>query len=667
VVPEILNAWLWQARLSIRTPSERAFAAHGYVDTSYRPPRLPFVSVVGPLSLHVEPERENGRTAQAKLVVPGFVIGQVRPAATTVPGAGGLALRFDGRASIALTLLGLPATPFGNPVTGPAVAQVINTAIAQALAANAFVDADGTPLTDPTLLAALASVVVRWNAETRQLTIASDPGTASTAMRSSVEVLPIANDLAPALGLAPPASSSTGRQRLHRLAPPRSMTVETRLDLWARSQVDIARMFDGLAAAAPTRGRLLLRPSLLAADVADGATEVRLLDEGEPTTGDSLLHLEGGDGLTDRVRGVVHAVSGGAISDPATARFRLSGAGQITGAVWPSPLAPNPLFSSQPAPSGFAIAIGLQLDATAAENDSYTVLTLTRNAITVLGLTLDVVSVDVPGDGPTLFAAVTATATTARNNVTAVAETRRRIPLVQLQAGGTLHATLVAETGIIALAWSGERQRLDDPLVTPVPATAAPGVPTTGADMRLVLGGGPAAQLPHPIAVSHVHLLREPYGPLDPALRVSIAGAARLRPGDMLTLTSSDDGWRAGQSTSAGLVTDVQGNRVLLTRPVRGAFPRGRSLAYEDECFFFQTAVKRRDDLMNQLYHCSVDYKVSALLEDPTTRASAVLVQETVEELTPRGTGRAAGGHPGVSVIDVDAARAVNGKRPDHA
>src|SRR5207244_10663488 len=99
MVPEILNAWLWQARLSIPTPSARAFAAHGYVDPSYRPPRLPFVSVVGPLSLHVEPERENGRAAQAKLRVPGFVIGQVRAPAATVAAAGGLRLRFDGRAS----------------------------------------------------------------------------------------------------------------------------------------------------------------------------------------------------------------------------------------------------------------------------------------------------------------------------------------------------------------------------------------------------------------------------------------------------------------------------------------------------------------------------------------------------------------------------------------
>jgi hypothetical protein len=97
-----------------------------------------------------------------------------------------------------------------------------------------------------------------------------------------------------------------------------------------------------------------------------------------------------------------------------------------------------------------------------------------------------------------------------------------------------------------------------------------------------------------------------------------------------------------------------------LTQPIRGGFFRGRALVYQDQCFFFQTSVKRRDDLMNQLYHCSVDYRVSALLEDPTARTTAVLVRETNEEITARGTSRAPGGHPGVSVADADAVRGVN-------
>lgn len=659
MVAEILHALLWQARLSIGTLSARAFAGHGYVDPSYRPPRLPFVSIVGPLSLQVEPERETPRAGQALLRIPGYVIGQARPPAATIPAAGGLRLRFDGRASVTLPLAGLPATPFGDAATGPAVAAAINTAIAQALAANQVTDTDGTVLTDAILLAALQGERARWSVAERQLSIASDPGTAATAMRSSVEVLPTANDLAPALGLVPPAAVVAGRRRMHRLSPARPMLVEVRLDLWAQSQADMATMFDGLAYAAPTRGRLTLRPSLLAADVADGATELRLLDQGEPTTGDSLFHLEGGDGLVDRARGAVCTLSAGATHEPAAGRFRLVGAGQLTALVWTLRPVPDPLFATQPAPQGFALALGVQLDAAAAVNDSYAVLRLTRGAITVFSLTLQVVSVNVAGLATT-FGEVTATATLTRDAVDAVAQTRRRIPLAQLQAGGTLHATVVAESGVIALAWDGEAQRLDDAVVTPAPPGAAPGVPTTGPDMTLVLGGGAGAALPQPATISHVHLVGEPQGPLDPRLRVSVAAAARLRPGDPIALAASDDGWHRGDSRSQMLVDDVRGDRVLLTRPVSGAFARGRTLVYQDECFFFQTAVKRRDDLMNQLYHCSVDYKVSALLEDPTAHPSAILVQEAHEEITARGASRAPGGHPGVVVVDADSARGVN-------
>jgi hypothetical protein len=658
LVQEILGAMLWQARLSIRSASARVLAAHGYVDPSYRPPRLPFVSVVGPLSLQVEPERENGRPGQARLLVPGYVVGQPRAAGATIS-AGALRLRFDGRASVTLVLDGLPATPFGDPTTGPAVAQAIQAAIASALAANQFFDNDNTPLADPILLAALPEVAVSWNIEHQQLTIASDPGTSATAMRSSVEVLPTAGDLAPALGFSPPAAASNGRQRLHRLPAPRSMTVETRLDLWARSQGDLAVMFDGLAYSTPTRGRLVLRPSLLASDVPDGATELRLLDRGEPTTLDSMVHLEGGDGLTDRARGVQFALSGGAINDPAASRFLLSGAGQITGPVWSFPLVPDPLFDSQPAPSGFALAIGLALDAAAAENDTYQLATLRRSATSVCEIAIKVITVTPPGSSPTLVGEFSATATLVQNSVPATAATSWRVPLSTLQAGGTLHATLAADSGIIALAWEGEAQRLDDPAATPVPPVGAPGVPTTGTDMMLALGGGAASPFPQPVSISHVHLLREPIGPLDPRLRTALTTASRLRPGDMISVSASDDGWRLGETRSATLVDSVLGNRVFLTGPVSAA-ARGRALVYQDECFFYQTSVKRRDDLMNQLYHCSVDYKVSALLEDPAARTTAVLVQEIHQELTTRGTSRAPGGHPGVSVDDADPVRGVN-------
>jgi hypothetical protein len=243
--------------------------------------------------------------------------------------------------------------------------------------------------------------------------------------------------------------------------------------------------------------------------------------------------------------------------------------------------------------------------------------------------------------------------------VPGTATTTWRIPLAQLQSGGTLHATVSGDTGAIALAWDGDPQRLEDPVATPAPPVAYPGVPAMGADMVLALGSGGAA-LPHPVAISHLHIFKEPVGPIDPKLRISVAAAARLRPGDMIAVASCEDGWRIGETKSLALVESVTGTTVTLTRPIAGAFPRGRALVYQDECFFFQTAVKRRDDLMNRLYHTSVDYRVSALLEDPVAHTSTTLVLETQELVTPRGAQRGSSGHPGVTAVDADQVRGVN-------
>jgi hypothetical protein len=658
LVPEILNAWLWQARLAVRGGLARSFAAHGYVDPSYRPPRLPFVSVVGPMSLQVEPEREAPRAGQALLRLPGHVIGQQRAQGASVPAAGGLRLRFGGRATVTLGLAGLPGTAFGDPATGPAVAQAIQGAIAAARAGGGFREEDGSPVVDAELLAAFEAIAVRWSQTSRQLAVSAAPGSAATGMRSSVEVLPVAGDLAPALGLAPPAVSAEGRFKLHKLPPPRPMMVEVRLDLWASSQSEIAVMFDGLAAAAPTRGRLALRPSLLADDVAQDATEIRLLGQGEPTGADSLVHLEGGDGATDRARGAVFAASAGAAAEPAASRFRLSGAGQLVGTIYPAPLVPDPLVASHPMPGGFAVAVGVQIDPGSAAGDSYRLLQLSAGGTEVVSIEIDAVSVNVPNEGQVLFGEVVASATLERGNTPSTAVTRWRQRMPVFEAAGTLHAT-VAPDGAIGLAWEGEPQRLDDPQATPVAPTAGAGRPVAAHDMVLSIGGGGGQPLPRPISVSHVHLVREPVGPIDPRLRRSVTTAAQLRPGDLIALATSDDGWHLGERKGLALVADVSGDRVFLTRPV-GGFRRGAALVYQDEAFFHQVAVKRRDDLMNRLYHCSVDYKVSALLEDPTTRTTAVLVREAVTDLTALGASRAPGGHPGTTVVEADSAPGAN-------
>ena len=63
---------------------------------------------------------------------------------------------------------------------------------------------------------------------------------------------------------------------------------------------------------------------------------------------------------------------------------------------------------------------------------------------------------------------------------------------------------------------------------------------------------------------------------------------------------------------------------------------------------------------MNRLYHTSIDYRVSALLEDPVARTSATLVLETQENVNPRGASRGSPGHPGVTAVDADQVRGVN-------
>jgi hypothetical protein len=645
MVDDILKAMLWRSRLSVRAGGRRAFAGDGYVDPSYRPPETPFVSVVGPLSLAVEPERENGQPGHGLIAIPGHIIGAARPDALVLPPAGALRLRFDRRARLVLALAGLPVTPFGNDATGPAVAAAIGAAIAAAVAANQVLDDLDQPIDDPAIDAALAQVVVAWSPATRQLAISSAPGIAAPgAVISSVEVLAVANDLAPSLGWTTPAVRNDGRLKLHKLPAPRPVTVEIRVDLWTSTQSELAHMFDALAASAPTRGGVALRPALLAADPAMGASTVRLLTRGEPTTTESLVHLEGGDGVTDRVSGTAFALTAPAavVGD----EFSISAAGRLAATIYRPPLVPDPLIATNPAPLGFSVAVGLALGPPAAVNgDVFRVVTIQRGTgpvIEVFAIEITIESVNVPGDGPTLFGSIVARATlTGAGGVDAVAQTRMRVRLVQtpaapvnnLTTGGTLHARVDGPSGLISLWFAGEAQNLADPLQTPVAPTAAPGQPRTGFNMVMTLGNL-AGALPRPLRISHAHVEREPIGPLDPRLRGSVTAASQLRPGDQLTFALSSDGWRTSDARAQALVVNTSGDLVTLSRPLPVKFSRGGTLVFQEQCFYFQTGVKRRDDLLNHLYHTSIDYKVSALLEDPTARTSAHLVLFTREEVT---------------------------------
>lgn len=648
MIREILSGLLWQGRMALRSGDVRVFAAHGYVDEGYRPSRVPFFSVVGPLGLHPEPERENGRTATSTVRVPGHVIGRPRGPADSVPAGGALKLRLDGRAVVTLTAL--PGGSFASAATGPALVAALNAKLADALAGGQFQEPSGAPLTDPLLLAALAAVTCRWDAEGGRIAISADPGIASLDFRSSVEVLSVTGSIAAPLGLEPPERAQEGRTYLSRLRAPRAMTVDVQVDLWAASQVDLASMMDTVALSIPTRGQMVLRPSLLGADVPEGATKLRLLTRGEPTTPASLAHLEASDQGQERARGGRVDLTPGASWEPASGGLRLSGTGTATVRVHPTPVVPDLFHPDNPAPDGLGLSLGLRVDPGAADAQTLPVCVLLAQAQPVLRLVLKYLQA-----GTRLWGEVVATATLAREGGTQVAETRWRLPAERLEAGVVLHARLEAGEGVVWLSVDGAPQPLQDADATPAAPVAAPGVTVAASDMLLTLGADTGTPLA--FTVDHLHLSAEPVGPLDPALRRSVTAPSRLRPGDVVVLGDCEDGYRIGKRRFQALALSVDGDEVTLSRPVEGGWSRGRTLVFQDECFFFQTQLRRRDDLLNHLYRCSVDYRVSALLEEPNARASARLVEKPQVELLPRGASRAAGGHPGTSVTEVDTAK----------
>lgn len=626
MVDEILSSLLWRSRLAVRAGRARAFAGHGYADPSYRPPVVPFASVVGPLTFAVEPEREAGRTAHGLVAIPGHIIGAPRSPALALGGAGSLRLRFDRRVIVDLALVALPTTPFGDPATGPAIAARIQNEILSAVTNHELTDERGEPITDPAIEQAVARAVVRWSQHALQLAISSS----AESNPSSVEVLPVPGDLAPALGLDTPAVQRDGRRHLHKLPPPTAVTIDVRLDLWAANQQDLAQMFHAHAASTPTRGSLALRPSLLAADAAAMTSTIRLLDRGEPTTRESLVHLESGDGLIDRVEDITFTATAPAALD--ATGFRLEGAGRIAATIHRPLLVPHPLHADEPAPLGFAVALGLAITANGVQNEVFELLTIRTAAHTVFRLEIRIERHAQSGGPPRLFGALTATSTTLVGGVGAPIETRWRLPLSTLEAAGTLHAAVDAREGRIRMWHEGVPQNLGDAFATPAAPIVQPGRSPMAPDMRVTLGSL-AGNLPRAVVVSHLHVSREPLGPLDPRLRGSLTRADQLRPGDTLSLAVTRDGYRVSDDRALAIVVDVDGDEVTLNRTLPVAFARKSTLAFQEQCFFHQTGVKRRDDLVNRLYHTSFDYRLSALLDDPLDATSAALVLTTREEL----------------------------------
>ena len=127
---ELVEGLLWRARAGIRVEGSLR-AGHGMADASYRPPALPYASVIGPLNIELEPDRDPPRTIFLPVQAPGYLAGAERVAADLVPAPGDLTLRIDGDIIVVadVDLGALAGESMTADGVGPAVAEVLEQAI----------------------------------------------------------------------------------------------------------------------------------------------------------------------------------------------------------------------------------------------------------------------------------------------------------------------------------------------------------------------------------------------------------------------------------------------------------------------------------------------------------------------------------------------------------
>lgn len=587
-------------------------------DTNYRPARLPYASVIGPLNLELESERDPVRALYLWVQLPGYAASAERGPADLVPGPGSFSLRFDGDAETTLDLdFGLLA---GDVLragdTGPAVAAAIESAIRSAVDDGSFA-VDGTPVTDQERRDELRAATARWDRDRSRLVIASGRrGVATgpdTAFRRPSGVQFEDGALGRALGFDPRAVVAPGRVVRHRRPSPAAVAVDVRFDLWAGTQLELATALDAWARITPTRGQLLERPALLAADAADGMTTIRLQRDGESPTRWTLLQLErvGGrfaDRLADRD---IELFNGATIDDQgvrlegnATARLRF---------LEPPPI-PYAWIPEHPGADGYATSMRLKLEPGASAGDAMRVLTIEHDGLRVVALDVNVVQ-----ENGELRARVVVTGENEAGSP--FGPVTGAIDVADAEGGAEIHVVVDARHGVSLFV---EGALLDL-------TTAPPGRPPGGADMDLVIGDGNGT--PVAFVVSHVQFHGRPLGPLDPKLRSSTAPASAWSVGDPVCLSSSEDGVTAVGDPFAATVVAVAGDELTLDRPVQGRFRRRSTLVYERALFFSQRQLRRQDDLMNQLYRICIEYRVSTFLDERFPSVSAPLVEITEVEL----------------------------------
>jgi hypothetical protein len=565
-----------------------------------------------------DPPRERALTVR----VPGHLVGRRLEPAAVLPGAGPLELRIDG--DVALTVNVDHGAETGQPIDderGRRTAARIQGAVRAGAATVA-----GQPVVDPERLTELAAVTVRWDRPRRRLVISSGrrgaiAPDAAGALPPSAVALGQATAQASALGLDSGAVAVPARVVRHRVPAPRAMAFDVRVDLWAGSQRQLAAIVAQWAQSTPTRGQLLLRPGVLAADVLDGATRVELQPGGEPAGPTTLARYEPVEGqFTDHLSGSRLALRGAGTvgADGLT----LPAGATATGRLADPPAVPEVLTPAELAPAGWGATVALRLSAGAAGGNHAPVLRLVGADGVALAIELEIVE-DEPGPPPVLVGRLRCTAEAAGGTPFAPVEVD--VPLSLLEAGVEVHAVADAARGATAVYLDGVMAGSGPPGPPRSPAGSA-----GEAGLELTLGGGPLG-----MAVGPVGIHTASTGPRDPRLRAAAATPARFAVGDPFALVRSRDGFTGQGAPFTALVAAIDGDTVVLDRAVVGTWPRASTLVHSRPVFFAQTQVRRRDDLANNLYRLSLDYRVSGYLDTAGTAERTGIVETVDAQVRP--------------------------------
>jgi len=588
-------------------------------DANYRPQRLPYSSVIGPLNLEVEPDRDLPATAYIFAQSPGYLAGRDGQDGNPVPAPGQLHLTVDGITEIAVAIdFGADAGDPLTDATGRRVARVMTAAVAAAIDAGEARE-DGVAVADPERLDELRRIAVRWQSGRNRFVIRSgrsavvnDTDRIAGVPASGMALRAGPQDLADALGLRGDGTLEVpGRIARHRISQPTAVAIDARFDLWAGGQQHLADLLERWAILTPTRGQLPVCPGALHSSVEARSSRIRVLPGAWPAERWTLAHIDFAGGAENRVDSRAMDIDGGAIAGD---HLELDGAETARVDIWEAEALPPPDRPDHPAPSGYAMMVHCSVASALADGDAVQIAALNTDGGTALSLGLRVRTRN--GD---LEAVIEARADRAEGGTFAPRDFL--LAPDSLAEDLMLHVVLEAPTGRLTVYADGTPLPLDD---SAPPAPQVSGQALGGEDMPLVLGN-PGGNT-RPLRIRRLELLARPLGPVDPRLPATTARADRWAIGDPVGLAKSYDGRETLDSFTA-VVVGIEGDTLVLDRPVPRAYDRARTVVFKRALFFSQRQWRRRDDLMNRLYRLSAEYRISAFLDDRLPSNTAPIVE----------------------------------------